>query len=436
MNNNDLKKVGLVFKSDGTTDFIKSLNMINGSLQENYSRFKLVQTLWDNSTKTSDKLKDKLEYLNNAYDIQTDKVNLLVKELEELESAEVRDEKAIQKKKTQLNQAEAKLNSYKKQIQETTAMLKTGTVNLVEYGKSVEDAGKLIENAGKKVQKFSLVATAGLTASLKTAIDFEDAFAGVAKTVDATDEELAELRKGIQKMSTELPASTTEISAVAEAAGVKMEETDYFGKNNVPAALNFPNVTSAIFESDIANGGANSEPLTVGENEFVVVRVVDHKDEGLQSLDEAKSTIEQFLKREKADKVLAEKAEQAVKALSTDPTKLPAGISFSEPQTFTLMDNKDPMLYEGVFAIAKPQDGKVAYQVARNSKGDVVVVALERVEEPTLSEQELEKFSTQLVLARQGELQGQLMQALREKAQIEINNTFINQDDSEEGASH
>lgn len=219
MNNNDLKKVGLVFKSDGTTDFIKSLNMINGSLQENYSRFKLVQTLWDNSTKTSDKLKDKLEYLNNAYDIQTDKVNLLVKELEELESAEVRDEKAIQKKKTQLNQAEAKLNSYKKQIQETTAMLKTGTVNLVEYGKSVEDAGKLIENAGKKVQKFSLVATAGLTASLKTAIDFEDAFAGVAKTVDATDEELAELRKGIQKMSTELPASTTEISAVAEAAG-------------------------------------------------------------------------------------------------------------------------------------------------------------------------------------------------------------------------
>ena len=47
---------------------------------------------------------------------------------------------------------------------------------------------------------------------------------------------------------------------------------------------------------------------------FVVVRVVDHKAEGLQSLDEAKSTIEQFLKREKADKVLAEKAEQAVKS--------------------------------------------------------------------------------------------------------------------------
>ena len=266
------------------------------------------------------------------------------------------------------------------------------------------------------------------------------------RTLDEVKEQIADtVRKNLagsrfqaveKAVRAKAAESSDSLATVAEAAGVKVEETDYFGKNNVPAALNFSNVTSAIFESDIANGGANSEPLTVGENEFVVVRVVDHKAEGLQSLDEAKSTIEQFLKREKADKVLAEKAEQAVKALSADPTKLPAGISFGEPQTFTLVDNKDPVLYEGVFAIAKPQDGKAAYQVARNSKGDVVVVALERVEEPTLNEQELAKFSTQLVRARQGELQGQLMQALREKAQIEINTSFINQEDSEEGGAH
>ena len=80
---------------------------------------------------------------------------------------------------------------------------------------------------------------------------------------------------------------------------MKVEETDYFGKNNVPVALNFPNVTSAILNLILQTAVQILEPLTVGENEFVVVRVVDHKDEGLQSLDEAKSTIEQFLKREK-----------------------------------------------------------------------------------------------------------------------------------------
>lgn len=60
---------------------------------------------------------------------------------------------------------------------------------------------------------------AGMAASLKSAISFESAFTGVIKTVDATDEQLAGLRKGILDMSNELPASASNIASVAEAAG-------------------------------------------------------------------------------------------------------------------------------------------------------------------------------------------------------------------------
>jgi hypothetical protein len=60
---NDLKKVGLVFKSDGSTDFIKSMQLVNATLRDNYQDFKLVQAQWDDSTKTSEKLADKLNYL-------------------------------------------------------------------------------------------------------------------------------------------------------------------------------------------------------------------------------------------------------------------------------------------------------------------------------------------------------------------------------------
>lgn len=224
--NNDLKKVGLVFKADGTTDFIKSLQNINGSLKENYSQFKLVQAQWDSSTKTSDKLKSKLDYLNSAYDLQKDKVNLLKSELSELEKAEEKDTQAIQKKKNQLIQAETKLAKYKNQIKTTTLELKTSTNHLVIFGNAFDEASKKIESASKKVKTFSLMTGGGLVASIKSAIDFESAFAGVSKTVDATDQELEELRQGILDMSTELPASTTEISAVAEAAGQLGIQTD------------------------------------------------------------------------------------------------------------------------------------------------------------------------------------------------------------------
>lgn len=55
--------------------------------------------------------------------------------------------------------------------------------------------------------------------SLKLALDFESAFAGVRKTVDATEPELQQLRTAILDMSLELPTSANAIAAVAEAAG-------------------------------------------------------------------------------------------------------------------------------------------------------------------------------------------------------------------------
>lgn len=59
----------------------------------------------------------------------------------------------------------------------------------------------------------------GVSSAVSAAIDFESAFAGVAKTVDGTEAQLADLRQGIIDMSLAIPATTTEIAGVAEAAG-------------------------------------------------------------------------------------------------------------------------------------------------------------------------------------------------------------------------
>lgn len=57
------------------------------------------------------------------------------------------------------------------------------------------------------------------TAALKASIEFESAFAGVRKTVDATEQEFAALEKGIRDMSKHMPQSASNIARVAEAAG-------------------------------------------------------------------------------------------------------------------------------------------------------------------------------------------------------------------------
>lgn len=63
----------------------------------------------------------------------------------------------------------------------------------------------------------SLAGAAGY--AIKTGIDFESAFAGVKKTVNASDEELSQFRQEIRDMAKEVPQSASSIAEVAEAAG-------------------------------------------------------------------------------------------------------------------------------------------------------------------------------------------------------------------------
>ncbi|WP_297199839.1 phage tail tape measure protein [uncultured Flavonifractor sp.] len=53
----------------------------------------------------------------------------------------------------------------------------------------------------------------------QAAMDFESAMTGVAKTTDFTDEELVAMSDAIRTMSTQIPATTQELAAIAESAG-------------------------------------------------------------------------------------------------------------------------------------------------------------------------------------------------------------------------
>lgn len=96
-----------------------------------------------------------------------------------------------------------------------------------EFGGKVEKLGSRVENLGNKLTKAFTVSIVGAgVASVKSTMDFETAFTGVEKTVDGTEEQIANLKQGIKDLATEIPSSTTEISAVAEAAGQLGIQTD------------------------------------------------------------------------------------------------------------------------------------------------------------------------------------------------------------------
>ncbi|WP_101775288.1 peptidylprolyl isomerase [Pasteurella oralis] len=217
------------------------------------------------------------------------------------------------------------------------------------------------------------------------------------------------------------------LEKAAEVAGLQIQQTDYFSANDVPAELNYPNVVAAVFHSDISQGGVNSEPMNVGEQHAVVVRVLEHKAEGTRTLEEAKADITAYLTRQKAEEIVLAEASKAAEVLRTDSkAALPAGIHFADEEKWIFADNRDPALNNVIFSM-QLNDDKPSYTAAKAGNGNVVLVELSAIEHGALTAAESEIFTQQIAQARQIELQNKLLQALRAKAKIEVNEQFFKQ---------
>jgi TP901 family phage tail tape measure protein len=76
-----------------------------------------------------------------------------------------------------------------------------------------------MEKLGRGLVAFGAATLAGLGLATKAAIDWESAWAGVRKTVEGSDAEMAALEAELRNLATTLPATHAEIAGVAEAAG-------------------------------------------------------------------------------------------------------------------------------------------------------------------------------------------------------------------------
>ena len=93
----DLQRVGLVFKADGAVDFKKTLRQVTDELSSNRNEFDRAKISWDESTSSMEKLQDRQKYLSKQTQLYSDKVNILQRELAEMEKSEKSSSQEISK---------------------------------------------------------------------------------------------------------------------------------------------------------------------------------------------------------------------------------------------------------------------------------------------------------------------------------------------------
>ena len=149
---------------------------------------------------------------------------------------------------------------------------------------------------------------------------------------------------------------------VAEGLKLQIQKTGLLGKGSMAGIFSEPKVRVAAFSEEVLNGN-NSEPVEIGSNRLVVLRLLEHKSAATQPFQSVESRV--------AEALLAEKArQQTIQIADKIKSRLQAGELMAKIATEQQLpeqkfigitrstDKLAPELNQAVFKAPKPMAGK------------------------------------------------------------------------------
>ena len=137
-----------------------------------------------------------------------------------------------------LDNAEQELSGFRTQLGNANTLLNSNAARLSAAGDAMQKYAQHVKEATEWQRELGNLLTLGVTMPIvgafgyaaKEAISFEDAFAGVEKTVDGSEEDLAQLESQLVEMSHNIPVTSEELSNIAQSAGQLGIQLDTIGQ--------------------------------------------------------------------------------------------------------------------------------------------------------------------------------------------------------------
>ena len=274
-------------------------------------------------------------------------------------------------------------------------------------------------------------------------IKLEEVRAEKTKSFDEVKDELiADYRKNIAdrkyfdeadkltRLAYEVP---TTLADAAGAVGLDIKTTPLFGRNGGPGIAANPKVIQAAFSNEVLVEGYNSEPIELGENHVVVIRVKDHVEKAQQSLDEVKAQVKSQVVADDARNKAKEKGEEALKRLQSgdDPQAVAKDLDITWTKSGELKrsDRKiDSAIVSEAFKLSRPEDGKVSYGSVALANGDYALIAVNKVTDGDVAKIEAaKKQNLQKTLAgiRGGDEFNDVLETIKSTAKIVEEDTSV-----------
>ena len=228
-----------------------------------------------------------------------------------------------------------------------------------------------------------------------------------------------------QKVSDAASNDNESLGSAEKIAGIHAVETDWFGRDNLPAVLNFKPVTDIIFSGSLVgqNGapGSNSDIITVEGDRAYVLRISDYTPQSIKPLSEVTLQVTEQVKREKAEREAKQDADKLLAELQQgngDAALKAANLSFGKQQTLTRADQGP--VSQAAFALSLPAGDKPSYGVATDANGNVILLALDEVKAGSVPEAQKNAMVQGMTQNNAQIAFEALMSSLRQQAKIKL----------------
>lgn len=203
-----------------------AVGQTDNKIQELDQELQLNETKLEGAKNKTDLLKERQKLLGQESKAAADKTKILQDALDECAREVGEDSEKYAELKTELMDSKIKQEEIRNEIKKTSEELRNQKTAIQSFGEGLGKFGEGTEKVGQNLKVASTAAAGALAGAGAAAVQFESAFAGVKKTSDEVFDangkcvySYQQLEDGIRSMAKEIPASTTEISEVAEAAG-------------------------------------------------------------------------------------------------------------------------------------------------------------------------------------------------------------------------
>lgn len=215
---------------DGETQFKQAMTSINGALRNLKSELMLSEAQFRGQANTIEALTAKENLLQRTIEQQREKVRALAQALVDANAAYGENSAVSDRYRQQLNRAQTELinlngalSENAKYLQEARDSAKGTATSIDEFGFSTKNAGSAVGALSAALQAAGVAATLkeiadAIYACVDASMEFETAMANFNKVAKLSDSELSAMAEQIKELSTEIPATASEIAQVAEAS--------------------------------------------------------------------------------------------------------------------------------------------------------------------------------------------------------------------------